>query len=79
LQRKPTPKLQSVKLKKRAMVMLLSPRHHLILIKVKLGMVTIEHLREMRCRAQLIREGKKESVQGSNGTAFPQTILLKLV
>lgn len=78
LQRKRTPKLHSKKLEKREMLVVLSPQHHLALISLKLGMMRIEH-NPRRCRAQLVREGKKQTAQVSNGTSFPQIILLKLV
>lgn len=67
LQRKPTLKVQGKKLEKRAMRVFLSPRRHLILTKMKLPMPSVE----MRCRVQLTKGGKKETVQGNNGTAFP--------
>ena len=76
LQRKQTPKLHSQNLEKRTM--LLSPRRHLTLTNLKPGMMSVENSLK-RCKAQLLREGKKQTVQGNNGTAFPQTILLKLV
>ncbi|CAH8383140.1 unnamed protein product [Eruca vesicaria subsp. sativa] len=39
-----------------------SPLRHLILINLKLGMMSIIHISPERCRAQLIREGKKQTV-----------------